>query len=324
MAEEPLSSSTSEAATATNPKNPSIEDAQDSNNPEEATTVRTTDDDAESQSTIISPEEYTLMIPMLLTHPLTSPLWPTLSKTATNPKNPSIEDSQDSNNPGEATTVRTTDDDAESKSTIISPEECPLMTPMLLTNPLASPFWSTQSKLAQLPNSIPPTTRDFNTLASKESFASLIRKRLPDPDPSTFQLTDPSPTEEPFKPTLPSPDSAGSLGKRSGTGSMGVLMSVVNSAKNRRRREAAADSAASDDEPSKGERTDGETGESISIGSGSEGSGKAKDKHGGKKEKKRAKEEEKRKREDEDEDEDGKQPQERKRRERRRNLWEEL
>lgn len=240
---------------------------------------------------------------------------------ATNPETPSIQDSQNGINAGEATAAKATHDDDESQSAANSPDVSPLKIPFFLPRPPTPPPSSTPSKLSQLPNSIPPTTKDFNTLASKESFASLIRKRLPDPDPSAFQLTDPSPTKEPLDPTLPHSDRSCSLGKRSGTGSMGVLMSVVSSAKNRRRREAAAGGAASEEERSEGERTDGETGESVSIGSGSEGSGKAKakDKSGGKKEKKRAKEEKGR-----EEEEDEKQPEERKRRERRRNLWEEL
>ena len=65
---------------------------------------------------------------------------------------------------------------------------------------------------------------------------------------------------------------------------MGVLMNAVNSAKNRRRREAgAADGAAAGEEGglSGSERTDAETGESVSIGSGSEGSGRPGGKCGG-------------------------------------------
>ncbi|KAF6237127.1 hypothetical protein HO173_004595 [Letharia columbiana] len=247
--------------------------------------------------------------------------------TATNGSSHMAEEPKDSSTTeaGTATNLKknskATDDEVESQSTTKSPEESPLKIPFFLPRPPTPPPSSPPSKLAQLPNSVPPTTRDFNTLASKESFASLIRKRLPDPDPSAFQLTDPSPTVEPPNPTLPSPGKASGLGKRSGTGSMGVLMSVVNSAKNRRRREAAADSVAGEEEPSEGERTDGETGESISTGSGSEGSGKARGTSAGKKEKKRVKEQ---KRREEEEEEIGKQPEEKKRGERKRNLWEEL
>ncbi|KAL9073568.1 MAG: hypothetical protein Q9161_002808 [Pseudevernia consocians] len=237
---------------------------------------------------------------------------------STNPNKPSNEDSRHSNNTGEATAAKAMDDDVESPSTTDSPAESPLKIPFFLHRPPTPPPSSTPSKLAQLPTIIPPTTKDFNTLASKESFASLIRKRLPDPDPSAFQLTDPSPVEEPPGPILPSPDRSGNLGKRSGTGSMGVLMSVVNSAKNRRRREAAGIDVASEEEPSEGERTDGEAGESVSVGSGSEGSGKARGKPGG------GKKETKRVEEEKGKEEDGKQPEERRKRERRRNLWEEL
>ena len=240
--------------------------------------------------------------------------------TATNPNETSIEESHYSKTTGEATAARATDDDAESQSTTNSPEESPLKIPFFLPRPPTPPPSSAPSKLAQLPNSIPPTTRDFTTLASKESFASLIRNRLPDPDPSAFRLNDPAQSSEELpSPSLPSSDRVCSLAKRSGTGSMGVLMTVVNSAKSRRRREAAAGNFASEEEPSEGERTDGEGGESVSITSGSDGSGKAKDKSGEKKEKKRGKGEKRRGKEEED----GKPPEER-RKERRRNLWEEL
>lgn len=243
--------------------------------------------------------------------------------TATNPSETSIEESRYSKATGAATAARASDDDAESQSKTNSPEESPLKIPFFLPRPPTPPPSSTPSKLAQLPNSIPPTTRDFNTLASKESFASLIRNRLPDPDPSAFRLNDPAQSSEELpSPSLPSSDRTCSLAKRSGTGSMGVLMTVVNSAKSRRRREAAAGNVASEEEPSEGERTDGETGESVSITSGSDGSGKARDKSGEKKEKKRGKGE-KRKGEEEKEVEDMKPPEER-RKERRRNLWEEL
>ena len=240
--------------------------------------------------------------------------------TAINPNETSIEESHSSKTTGDATAARTMNDDAASQSTIDSPEESPLKIPFFLPRPPTPPPSSTPSKLAQLPNSIPPTTRDFNTLASKESFASLIRNRLPDPDPSAFRLNDPAESSEELpSPSLPSSNRACSLAKRSGTGSMGVLMTVVNSAKSRRRREAAAGSVASEEEPSEGERTDGETGESVSTTSGSDGSGKARDKSGEKK-KKRGKGE---KRSGKEEEEDTKQPEER-RKERRRNLWEEL
>ena len=247
--------------------------------------------------------------------------------TPTSPKKPSIEDSHCSKNTDEATAARATDDDAEPQSTTNSPEESPLKVPFFPPRPPTPPPSSTPSQLAQLPNSIPPTTRDLSTLASKESFASLIRNRLPDPDPSAFRLHDPAETSEELPSanlSLPRSDRSGSVGKRSGTGSMGVLMSVVSSAKTRRRREAAGGSVASEEEPSEGERTDGEAGESVSVGSGSEGSGGARDTCGGgggrREKKKEVKEGKKR----EEREEDGKQPEERRRRERRRNLWEEL
>ncbi|CAF9916262.1 hypothetical protein IMSHALPRED_003023 [Imshaugia aleurites] len=248
--------------------------------------------------------------------------------TATTPNKTPIEDSRRTETIPEAPAARATDDDAQSQSTTNSPNESPLKIPFFLPRPPTPPPSSTPSKLAQLPNSIPPTTRDFNTLASKESFATLIRNRLPDPDPSAFKLNNPAePYDEPPKnPNLPTSDRANSLGKRCGTGNMGVLMTVVNSAKNRRRREAAA---ASEDEPSDGERTEPEAGENLSTGSGSEGSGKASEGSGKASDrsarKKRAKAG-KRRAEEEGEEEVGveKRPEERKKRERKRNLWEEL
>lgn len=254
---------------------------------------------------------------------------------ATNPDRTSTKDSHHSENIGEAAIAATaTDDDVEPQNMTNSPDESPLKIPFFLPRPPTPPPSTAPCKLTQLPNSIPLTTRDFDTLASKESFASLIRNRLPDPDPSVFRLNDPAKSSEELpSPSLPNSNSAGNLGKRSGTGSMGVLMSVVNSAKNRRRREAAAGSTASEEEPSEGEQTGGETGESVSIGSGSEMDRKARDDVGGKKEKKKKKRVREGKRrelldgegEGKGEGEgEGKQPEERRKRERRRNLWEEL
>lgn len=69
-----------------------------------------------------------------------------------------------------------------------SPFRIKIYSPPSLPRPTTPPPMATPSKLAQLPRLVPPTDTGLNTLASKESFTSLIRTHIPDTDPTTFQL----------------------------------------------------------------------------------------------------------------------------------------
>jgi len=105
-----------------------------------------------------------------------------------------------------------------------SPLRARIIQPFTLPRPGTPPPSTTPAKLTQLPPQIPQTDTALNTLASKESFASLIRTHLPSPDPSTYQL------HELIAEPRPAPPS------RTRSTSIGILNNALSSAKNRRKR----------------------------------------------------------------------------------------
>ena len=147
-------------------------------------------------------------------------------------KSPSKNDSSDTIT-GAKTTARIPEKKTQTSSPTdtedISPLKVPRMNPLRLNRPPTPPPSFTPKKtLAQLPPTIPATLADTNlashALTPKESFATLIRTSLPSPDPSAFQLRNPSDEDIP---RAPSP-------LRVRSTSMGALKNVVASAKNRR------------------------------------------------------------------------------------------
>jgi len=125
------------------------------------------------------------------------------------------------------TTTRTIDTESSTdtqEQDLSSPLRARIIRPFTLPRPGTPPPSATPPKLTQLPPTIPPTDTALNTLASKESFASLIRTHLPIHDPSTYQLHEL--VAEP-KPTIP---------LRTRSTSIGILNNVLSSAKTRRKR----------------------------------------------------------------------------------------
>ncbi|KAK4693180.1 hypothetical protein P7C71_g4170, partial [Lecanoromycetidae sp. Uapishka_2] len=140
-------------------------------------------------------------------------------------------------------------------------------TPPPLNSPAKTP------SLAQLPLSIPVTfsTQTLNTQASKESFQTLIRTRLPSPDANAFKLWEPNDdadSGEALAPTssesFTSPTPSARMG-RSGSGSLGLLREVVSSARNRNRRRAASEASRESGGSGEG-RGSGESEELLLVG----------------------------------------------------------
>lgn len=93
--------------------------------------------------------------------------------------------------------------------------------------PPTPPPTGTSSKLAQLPlPMIPPSDGKLNTVASKESFTSLVRNRSHNLGSSIPQLEEPEAVAKPKRPSM--------FGKKRTT-SMNVLKKVVSSATSRRK-----------------------------------------------------------------------------------------
>jgi len=125
------------------------------------------------------------------------------------------------------TTTNTIDTESSAETEeqdLSSPLRARIVRPFTLPRPGTPPPSTTPPKLIQLPPMIPPTDTALNTLASKESFASLIRNHLPNPDPSAFQLHELVAEPRPATPL------------RTRSTSLGILNNVLSSAKNRRKR----------------------------------------------------------------------------------------
>lgn len=147
-------------------------------------------------------------------------------------KSPSKNDSSDTFT-GAKTTAETPKKKTPTSSPTGTEDISPLKIPRINTlrlhrPPTPPPSFTPKKTLAQLPPTIPATLTATNlaghALTPKESFATLIRTSLPSPDPSAFQLRNPSDED------IPRPPSP----LRVRSTSMSALKNVVASAKNRR------------------------------------------------------------------------------------------